>query len=118
MGNRTLVVALDASGVAEGTQYSDDGLSLDSIAARAYTLVTFTAQASPMGGTISSAVLRAGYEADPAFVMVRVLGASCPRSVEVGGVAVPIFCKPSGEFVASGFHVALTETLLLHWSYV
>ena len=115
---RVLVVALGTNGTAAGTDYSDDGVSLDSLSAGAYTLVTYAATASGSSGVVRSTVVRAGYTADPAFTSARLLGLpACPTAVTVNGIGASFTCDDVNLAVAvSNFNASLSAPLTLAWS--
>lgn len=118
-GLRSLTVALGDDG-ASGWHYCDDGVSVDSVASGAYTLVQYNATAGPGGasGVLKSTVLNSGYTLEPALASVRVLGVQrFPTSVVVNGATATFtYDSVNNVLTVSNLEAVLTAPLTMQWS--
>eukprot|EP00003_Mantamonas_plastica_P004102 TRINITY_DN1320_c1_g1_i5.p1 TRINITY_DN1320_c1_g1~~TRINITY_DN1320_c1_g1_i5.p1 ORF type:complete len:674 (+),score=235.30 TRINITY_DN1320_c1_g1_i5:138-2024(+) len=85
-GSYRLLVALDQNGKAQGSMYSDDGVS---IKVSSMLLMTFSADVTPSGGVVNFDVKESSYQIDNALENITVFGAhGMPSSATINGQVI------------------------------
>nr|CAD7427818.1 unnamed protein product [Timema monikensis] len=112
--NFQLMVASDESGSASGELYWDDGDTLGTYEAGAYTLVSFSLQSSQLTGTPR----KTGYIGENMnLATITVLGVSSASSVTAnGGSATFTYDGTNKVLTITGLTISLSDSFTVTWS--
>nr|CAD7441095.1 unnamed protein product [Timema bartmani] len=112
--NFQLMVASDESGSASGELYWDDGDTLGTYEAGAYTLVSFSLQSSQLTGTPK----KTGYTGENMNLgTITVLGVSSASSVTAnGGSATFAYDGTNKVLTITGLSISLSDSFTVTWS--
>nr|WCZ58469.1 lysosomal alpha-glucosidase [Andalucia godoyi] len=116
-----LVVALDASGNADGELYVDDGDSLQTLQNGKYTHVAFQSTSSASSGTFSASIDKQGFDVSSLFIQsVTFLGAACPsgspKAVVNGKSVAATYSADVKTLSLTGLNAPLAKSVAAKWS--